>query len=170
MKMNYQIAEQYAKLIFDSHVKGRSFKPLLVEVFSKYNNNFLLTEADLKDSVKQVYAELIAKFRGMATKDKTAENYYGIIKGLAQSILKFYDKNVTLNRFIYINGSKVAEANLGSRISTKNNNFIGKRSDLKARAKSKKATKRRSRIIHGKLSRIASMRSTPWAGEPPRYI
>jgi prepilin-type N-terminal cleavage/methylation domain-containing protein len=41
----------------------------------------------------------------------------------------FYDKNVTLNRFIYINGSKVAEANLGSRISTKNNNFIGRRSD-----------------------------------------
>lgn len=97
MKMNYQIAEQYAKLIFDSHVKGRSFKPLLVEVFSKYNNNFLLTEADLKDSVKQVYAELIAKFRGMATKDKTAENYYGIIKGLAQSILKFYDKNIRVD-------------------------------------------------------------------------
>lgn len=97
MKMNYQIAEQYAKLIFDSHVKGRSFKPLLVEVFSKYNKNFLLTEADLKDSVKQVYAELIAKFRGMATKDKTAENYYGIIKGLAQSILKFYDKNIRVD-------------------------------------------------------------------------
>ena len=97
MRMNYQIAEQYAKLIFDSHVKGKSFKPLLVEVFSKYNSNFLLTEADLKDSVKQVYAEIIAKFRGFATKDKTAENYYGIIKGLAQSILKFYDKNIRVD-------------------------------------------------------------------------
>jgi hypothetical protein len=97
MRMNYQIAEQYAKLIFDSHVKGKSFKPLLVEVFSKYNSNFLLTEADLKDSVKQVHAELIAKFRGLATKDKKAENYVNIITGLGRAILKFYEKNIRVD-------------------------------------------------------------------------
>jgi prepilin-type N-terminal cleavage/methylation domain-containing protein len=42
----------------------------------------------------------------------------------------FYDKNATYSRSIYINGSKVAEANLGSRVSTKNNNYIGRRSDF----------------------------------------
>lgn len=41
----------------------------------------------------------------------------------------FYDKNITANRSIYINGSKVVEGDKGSRVSTKNNNFIGKRSD-----------------------------------------
>jgi len=41
----------------------------------------------------------------------------------------FYDKKYPLNRYIYVNGSKVAEANKGSRASTKGNNFIGRRSD-----------------------------------------
>ncbi len=74
--------------------------------------------------------------------DNNAMNYWypssSILNSPANSINSnnfyitefFYDKNVTLNRFIYINGSMVAEANLGSRISTKNNNFIGKRSDF----------------------------------------
>ena len=73
--------------------------------------------------------------------DNNAMNYWypssSILNSPANSIIAnnfyitefFYDKNVTLNRFIYINGSMVAEANLGSRISTKNNNFIGRRSD-----------------------------------------
>ena len=97
MRMNYQIAEQYAKLIFDSHVKGKSFKPLLVEVFSKYNSNFLLTEADLEDSVKQVHAELIAKFQGLAANDEKAGNYINIITGLGRAILNFYKKNIRVD-------------------------------------------------------------------------
>ena len=41
----------------------------------------------------------------------------------------FYDKNITANRSIYINGSKVVEGDKGSRESTKNGNYIGRRSD-----------------------------------------
>jgi len=42
----------------------------------------------------------------------------------------FYEKNIEFHRYIYINGSKVVESKLlGSRASTKGNNYIGRRSD-----------------------------------------
>jgi prepilin-type N-terminal cleavage/methylation domain-containing protein len=48
----------------------------------------------------------------------------------------FYDKKYNIeghNRYIYINGSKVAEGYMGTRDSTKGNNFIGRRSDSSIR-------------------------------------
>jgi prepilin-type N-terminal cleavage/methylation domain-containing protein len=75
---------------------------------------------------------------GFTTNNKAMNYWYptsSILESSANSIMTnnfyitdfFYDKNLTLSRYIYINGSKDGEANIRGRVSTKSNNVIGKR-------------------------------------------